>query len=91
MTTRFPNEQGAFVEFRLTVTDELLWTSVMLFIPQADDVLQYGLSGDSLTTYSVLSVRYEFREPIPEVGDPPITLDVTHCSHMAIAVVKVGT
>ncbi len=91
MTTAFANELGAVVEFRDNLTDELLWTALLLHIPRIDDVVNYGLIGGGLTTYEVKRVSWEFREPIPLVEDPPIELAVEHCSYLPIVYVVLGT
>ncbi len=91
MATAFPNDRGVTVEFRLTITDALLWSSVMLFVPRVDDVVEYGLNSGGLTSYEVMSVRYEFREAVPLIEDPPPDPpEVVHCSHVVIITVKIG-
>lgn len=89
MATAFPNDLGVTVEFRLTVTDALLWSSVMLFIPRVDDVVEYGLNSGGLTSFVVLSVKYEFREAVPIIEDPPPDPpESVLCSHVVTVTVR---
>jgi len=91
MATAYANALGVAVEFRDNLTEDLLWTALLLHIPRIDDVVNYGLMGGGLTTYEVKRVAWEFREPIPFVEDPPIELAVEHCSHLPIVYVVLGT
>ena len=53
MATAYANALGVAVEFRDNLTDELLWTALLLHIPRIDDVVSYGLMGaDQLYTLS---------------------------------------